>query len=105
MTDLRLNDVVETNLLMGTDGLYAKGICKDCSKQHKAEREEFKLDGLKRLNDNGEFVRFVPDEVDKDVLKYVAAMRAWNCCRDGEEPLGGFPEQPDTKRIELGEQQ
>ena len=32
-------------------------------------------------------------------LRYVAAMRAWNCCHEGGEPLDGYPEEPDSYRI------
>jgi hypothetical protein len=33
-------------------------------------------------------------------LRYVASMRAWNCCHEGQEPLDGYPEEPDSNRIE-----
>ena len=36
---------------------------------------------------------------EEDELRYVATMRAWNCCHEGEEPYDGYPEEPDHHRI------
>jgi len=33
-----------------------------------------------------------------DVFKYVAQMRAWNCCNEGETPFDGFPECPEAAK-------
>lgn len=32
-------------------------------------------------------------------IQYVASMRARSCCHEGEEPLDGCPEEPDSYRI------
>ncbi|WP_435366034.1 hypothetical protein [Haloarchaeobius sp. DYHT-AS-18] len=33
-------------------------------------------------------------------LRYVASMRAWNCCHDGVVPHDGYPKEPDSSSIE-----
>lgn len=100
MTDLRFDDVVETTKMIGPSGEYAKSVCKTCSTQRQVTRDEFVIDGWSRLLD-GERVPLIPDDVDQDVLVYVAGMRAWHCCHEGDEPLDGFPEQPDVRQIEF----
>lgn len=98
MSDLRFDDVVETNRMIGLAGKYAVSICESCSERYKATREEFTHPTHKRLEEtsNGlNFVEFVPDEIDQDFLVYVTSMRAWSCCHEGEEPLDGFPEEPE----------
>jgi hypothetical protein len=37
---------------------------------------------------------------DAAAFEYVASMRAWNCCHEGETPYDGFPEAPDNDRID-----
>ncbi len=33
-------------------------------------------------------------------LRYVDSLRAWNCCHEGVDPLDGYPEEPDSHRID-----
>jgi hypothetical protein len=33
------------------------------------------------------------------MLEYVAKMRAWNCCHEGDEPCDGFPEEVKSDLI------
>lgn len=99
MSDLRLNDVVNINEMTGPDGEYIVAICESCSERHKVIRNDFKHPTNKRLestDDGLDFQEFVPRGVDQDFLTYVASMRAWNCCHEGEEPIDGLPEQPDA---------
>ncbi|QLG30049.1 hypothetical protein HUG10_20870 (plasmid) [Halorarum halophilum] len=86
--------------MIGPEGEYVKGICKSCSTQRKVTRDEFVIDGWHRIVDGGR-VPLIPRDVDQDVLEYVAVMRSWNCCYEGEEPLDGLPEQPDVSQIEF----
>lgn len=92
MSDLRFDDVVDTGpRITGPDGRYAKATCKSCSSQQHVTKDEFRLDNLYNLDGS----RYLPQDVDMDMVEYVAAMRAWHCCHEGEEPLDGFPEQPE----------
>lgn len=97
MSDLRFDDVVETNRMIGPAGKYAVSICKTCSERYKAVPDDFEHPThtrLKQTGDSRDSTKFVPDGVDQDFLVYVTSMRAWNCCKSGEKPLDGFPEQP-----------
>jgi len=96
MTDYMLHDVVDTTRMIGPQGRYSKGICKTCSKQYKVTRDEFELETITQLDGSS----YVPRDVDIDMLEYVATMRAWNCCHDGEKPLDGLPEMDAPFGIE-----
>lgn len=98
MTDKRFHDVVDSQVIVGPDGQYAKGICKTCSEQHRVGWDEFENDNLLSLkftDDGYETEPMQPlSRVDEpaEVLRFVAQMRAWHCCHD-DEPLDGFPEE------------
>lgn len=101
MVDLHFQDVVAVNRMIGPEGKYVVAICETCSERYKVIRGDFKHPTLKRLDsteDGIKFKEFVPRGVDQDFLEYVASMRAWNCCHEGEEPIGGLPEEPETPR-------
>jgi hypothetical protein len=78
--DLRFDDVViESTKMIGPRGTYHTAVCRQCSTQHEATHTEL---AEKRLY------------VDSEEIKYVAEMRAWNCCNEDNTPLDGFPEDP-----------
>lgn len=93
MSDLRIDDVVEVQRMIGVEGKYVIVICKTCSHQHQVTKSEFHVEP-----DN-----YIPHEVDQDILEYVGIMRAWNCCHADEEPIDGFPEEPDVFGVEFSE--
>lgn len=95
MTDLRFNDVVDSTRMIGKKGKYATSTCKTCSEQYKVTREAFERDNLWNLDGS----KYLPASVDQDVMLYVAKMRAWNCCHEGEEPLDGLPEEPEISGV------
>ena len=82
MSDLRLEDVVDSTDMIGPVGEYCQATCLTCSQQYKVTREEFRF----------------PTE--KETLRYVATMRAWNCCHEGQEPIDGLP-QIENERVKL----
>lgn len=92
MVDLHFQDVVEVNSMIGPPGRYAVGICKSCSERHKVTADEFDLERLFNLDGTP-----ANHSTQEDRL-YVAKMRAWNCCHEGEEPIGGLPEPPEDTR-------
>jgi len=59
-----------------------RALCSDCGTYHTAE-----LDEMGALAGQPE-------------LEYVASMRAWNCCHEGQVPHDGFPEEPEYYRID-----
>ena len=91
MSDLRFDDVVTTVQVEYDDykehrpgvrePVRCQALCATCGTYH-----ESSVDELPRLHGERE-------------LRYVAAMRAWNCCHEGGEPLDGYPEEPDSYRI------
>lgn len=110
MTDKRFHDVViESQSMIGPVGEYHTAICKTCSQQHKVTSDEFEIPDLYKLNreEDGLSTENVNalDRKDnyKEILKYVAEMRAYNCCHEGEEPLDGYPEQPEASRVDFGQ--
>jgi hypothetical protein len=101
MVDLHFQDIVSINRMIGPDGKYVVGICETCSERYKVVRGEFTHPTLKRLDDTEDgikFTEFVPRGVDQDFLEYVASMRTWNCCHEGDVPIDGLPEKPDAPR-------
>lgn len=110
MTDKRFEDVViESTSMIGPDGEYHTAICKMCSQQHKVSIDDFEMDSLYRLvpQEDGFYTEPLNaldrnDEY-KKVLEYVAEMRAWQCCHEGQEPLDGFPDEPEASRVEFGD--
>lgn len=56
-----------------------RACCSSCGSYQTADKSEFAFKST----------------LTEETLRYVAEMRAWNCCRDDETPLDGFPEQPD----------
>jgi len=107
MTDRRFHDIViESNSMIGPVGEYHTAICKTCSQQHKVTIEDFQMDSLYRLVDSpdGGYETEPANALDREdeykkVLQYVAEMRAWNCCHEGEEPIDGFPDEPEASRV------
>lgn len=97
MTDLRFDDVVDSTRMIGPPGKYATATCKTCSERYKVTRDEFEREGWSVLIENSWEPANHLDRHDEpqDVLLFVAKMRAWNCHHEGEEPLDGFPEEPD----------
>lgn len=82
MTDLRFNDVViESTGMIGPEGEYHIAVCSTCSENHKAKRHEFNS--------------FFP--LSDEEMEYVAEMKAWKCCHEGDEPIDGFPESPRSE--------
>lgn len=97
MSDFRFNDIVDSSVVTSEGNTYVKSICKACSKQRKVERDEFELDTIYDLDGS----KFIPDSVDIDMLRYVAEMRAWNCCHQNDVPIDGFPEKVNSNVIEF----
>lgn len=109
MTDLTFSDVViESNGMIGPDGKYHTAICKTCSKQHKVTKGEFMRSDLYRLVrtndglDTEQANELEHKDNPDDIMQYVAEMRAWNCCHEGGEPRGGFPDEPASAGIDFG---
>jgi hypothetical protein len=89
MSDLMFNDIV-TTVTIKTDRtrfnpemkpVACQALCSTCGTYHEVGREE--LDEL----------------ADEDTFRYIASMRAWNCCHDEQVPYDGFPEEPDHPRV------
>lgn len=79
--DLNFDEVVSECSSTTTEG-YTRGyraLCSTCGTYQTVDINEFRLS-------------FGVGEAE---MSYVAKMRAWNCCHEGEEPLDGFPEEPD----------
>jgi hypothetical protein len=100
MTDLHFEDVVmESRDFRETDGqgtVLTKGWrarCKTCSTIHKVDMDEFDA-GILTFDSGKKVIA-----VDEEVFQFVAEMRAWNCCHEGEEPYDGFPDTPDSRHI------
>ena len=103
MVDLRFRDIVLESRETRTveDGVLVnrgwRATCKTCSTVHTVDVSEF--DVPVPMFSNGE--KHIP--IDRAVFRFVAEMRAWNCCHDGDEPYDGFPEEPETPHgVELG---
>mgnify|MGYP006299767571 CR=1 FL=1 len=93
MSDRRFTEVVQNGGSTG-HGEKERGyraICTDCGENKVCRRKEF---GEEREAFRSEFF-YVPFEIGMQHFKYVARMRAWNCCNEGETPLHGFPEMPE----------
>lgn len=94
MSDLRFNDVViESTKMIGPSGERHTAVCKTCSTQKTAEIGEFENDRLHNL-DGSNYNPLLHSDNSDQVLQYVAEMRVWNCCHEGQEPIDGFPEDP-----------
>lgn len=109
MTDRRFYGIViESNAMIGPEGEYHTAICKTCSQQHTVTIDDFEMDSLYRLVETPDGYDTEPanaierDDNYKEVLRYVAEMRAWQCCHEGEEPIDGFPDEPESSRVEFG---
>ena len=81
MTDFRFEDIVDSTRMIGPDGRYVKSVCKSCSTQRTVMRDDFSRNTVKGSS-------YVPSSVTIEMLEYVAKMRAWNCCHEGDEPCG-----------------
>jgi len=108
MSDHRFDDIViESNSMIGPEGKYHTAVCKTCSSQHKVTRDEFERADLYTLVSTEDGLETKPlNELDRhnsdEILAYVAEIRAWQCCHEGEEPLDGFPDTPGSKYINFG---
>lgn len=82
MSDRRFDEVVQEGQSIGhgRDRGY-RALCGDCGEYQTARIQEWKY----------------PVLIDTEELSYVARMRAWNCCNEGEEPLDGFPDDPQKE--------
>jgi len=82
MTDLLFNDVViESSKMIGPEGEYHTAVCKSCSTKHyKYKKHCFQFDS-------------------NEFIKYVAEMKAWNCCHENAEPLDGYPSRPQLSEM------
>lgn len=81
-TDKRFREVVQTGKSIGygdTRGYQA--LCGECGHYQEVRVNEF----------------IYPVLIDTEEMKYTAEMRAWNCCKQGEEPIDGFPPEPDKR--------
>lgn len=79
MSDLQFDEVVESDRMMGVQpDKHWRSLCKTCGEYTKVYKREWRH----------------PILVDREEIKYVANMRCWNCCHQGEEPLDGFPTDP-----------
>jgi hypothetical protein len=86
--DRRFDEVVQEGQSIGhgKDRGY-RALCGDCGEYKVCRAEEYKKTNLRGAS-------YIPMFVGTEELKYVASMRAWNCCNEGKEPLDGFPEDP-----------
>lgn len=111
MSDLRFTDIViNSNEMLGPDGVYHTAVCKTCSTKHKVTTDEFLLSDMYELVSTDDGYKTEPanalnmqSDNYKAVLKYVAEMRSWNCCHEGGEPLDGFPDEPDVHSVDFGQ--
>jgi len=97
MSDQRFLDVVQNNGSTGY-GERERGyqaICTSCGENHVCRRKEF---GEEREGYNGSTWFYVPRDIDMETFKYVAQMRSWNCCNEGEQPIDGFPDCPEAAK-------
>jgi len=110
MTDRRFHDIViESQSMIGPQGEYHTAVCKTCSQQHRVNTDEFDIADLYKLVRDGN--NLTTEQVNaldrkdnyKEILAYVAEMRAWNCCHEGEEPIDGFPDEPNSSKISFGQ--
>jgi hypothetical protein len=109
MTDRRFHGIViESNSMIGAEGEYHTAICKTCSTQHKVTKDEFQMTDLYTLVQTEDGFDTEPANAlehrdnYKAILEYVAEMRSWQCCHEGETPIDGFPKEPETSRINFG---
>lgn len=80
MSNRRFDEVVQEGQSIGHhESRGYRALCADCGQYQEARIREWKYGG---------------PLVDTEELAYVAKMRVWNCCHEGEEPLDGFPEDP-----------
>jgi len=103
MVDLLFQNVVRASRETKTfeDGVLVnrgwRAMCKTCSTVHTVDVSEFDVP----IPTFGNGQKHIP--IDKEVFRYVAEMRAWNCCHEGEVPYDGFPDEPDAPYgIKLG---
>jgi len=91
MTDLQFSAVVTSvrfeydreinRYLSDPKPSECRALCSTCGTYHEATVEELST------------------RVGEAELRYVASMRAWNCCHEGDEPYDGYPEEPSYFRI------
>lgn len=83
MSDKRFDEVVQEDQSIGYhDSRGYRALCGDCGEYRLVRAREWKYGGAL---------------VTTEEMAYVAKMRAWNCCNEGEEPLDGFPEDPQDE--------
>lgn len=81
MSDLRFDEVVTDDRSFRLNDKQAhKALCSTCGEWSEVTIEEFRW----------------PFSTEQEDLRYVAQMRAWNCCHQTDDPLDGFPEKPDS---------
>jgi hypothetical protein len=91
MSDKRFDEVVQEEQSIGYDKDRGyRALCGDCGQYKECRAHEYQ-----RTNARGG--TYIPHTVGTEDMKYVAQMRAWSCCNEGEEPLDGFPEDPNEE--------
>lgn len=79
MSDTEFYDVVDSKGVKGVQPeLHYRSICTDCDTAHNVYRREWRQ----------------PLLVDEEEMRYVADMRAWNCCHMEEHPADSYPQDP-----------
>jgi hypothetical protein len=91
MTDQKFDDVV----IEGQSTGYGKergyrALCATCGEYQECRASEYE-----RTDARGG--KYIPHTVGEEDMAYVARMRAWNCCHEGEEPIDGFPDDPQDE--------
>lgn len=86
MSDFRFSEIVQNVMkLNGLNSNY-RALCSSCGTYSTVNKDEFEFSAI----------------VEDSTLEYVVKMRAWNCCNENNEPIDGFPEQPDKHKL-MGE--
>jgi hypothetical protein len=96
--DRRFDEIVTSGSSIGV-GEKERGyraLCADCGTYHTVRRKEFGKERDNPLGSGDGTFFSIPYDIETEELRYVAQMRAYNCCNEGTEPLDGFPETPDA---------
>lgn len=91
MTDKRFDDVVMEGQKIGYDKDRGyRALCADCGTYQECRAHEYQKTDARGGT-------YIPHTVGMEDMKYVAQMRAWHCCNEDDEPLDGFPEDPQKE--------
>jgi hypothetical protein len=96
--DRRFDEIVTngSSIGIGEKGRGYRALCADCGTYHTVRRKEFGKEYTNPHGSDDSTFLSIPSGIGTDELRYVAQMRAYNCCNEGTEPLDGFPETPDA---------